>query len=295
MVKSKDFLINFSKLTRPLSNTKNIVIIAIAFYFANVEFHLLPILLGFFALSFVSSAIYGYNAVNDLNLDINNGNKKYYAEGVQFFGERKSLIIVSVLAVIGLVLGFYLGYYVFFALVALLITGFLYSSKYTRFKEKIAFDVLFGASLTFLFRFIASWYIFSNSAPSLLPILALVFGKTAGYPLYKGMDREYLLSQHITNTITSISLKALFIFSFFFATLTAFSVVLMFLNPLYFHINILGSVPFQVLFLIPFAIPPAVVICLQIVKKTKFKNPSLRFWGYIYMFLVTVIGYWIIK
>lgn len=286
---------NLFRLARPLSNIKNIAIIAVAFYFSNADFHLLPILLGFFSLSFISSAIYGYNAINDLHLDQKNENKKYYAQGVQFFGERKSFLIVLFLIIAGLIAGFFLGFYFFVSLIFLLLTGFFYSSKYFRFKEKIGLDILFGASLTFLLRFIASWFIFSKDFPSLLPMLALVFGKTAGYSLYKGMDREYLLSKHIKNTIASISLKSLFIFSFFFIALTIFSVILMFFNSIYFHIDVLGYLPIKALFLIPFMIPPIIVIFFQIKKKTKFSNPFLRFCGYIYMLLTTIIIYWVLS
>jgi 4-hydroxybenzoate polyprenyltransferase len=289
-----DFWTNFFRLTRPLSNVKNIAIIAVAFYFSNAEFHLLPIILGFFSMSFISSAIYGYNAINDLNLDKNNVNKKYYAQGVRFFGKRKSFVIVSSLIIAGLILGMFFGYYFLLVLILLLASGFLYSSKYTRFKEKIGLDVLFGASLTFLFRFIAAWFIFSNSCPFLLPMLALVFGKTAGYLLYKGIDREYLLAQNIKNTITSISLGSLLLFSFSFVAMTIFSIGLMFLNSVYFNIGILGSLPVKAITLIPLVVPPLVIIFLQIKRKTKFSNPFLRFCGYIYMLLVTIIIYWVL-
>jgi len=295
MARIKDSLTGLSRLVRPLSNIKNIVIVAVAFYFSGADFHLVSVLLGFFSLSFISSAIYGYNTINDLHLDQDNENKKYYAQGVQFFGERKSLTIVLFLTVMGLAVGIFLGYYFFIALIFLTASGFFYSSKYTRFKEKIVLDILFGASLTFLFRFIAAWFIFSNNFPALLPMLALVFGKTSGYLLYKGLDREYLLNKHIKNTITFISLKSLFIFSFSFAALTISSIVLMFFNSTYFHVDALGYLPVRALFLIPFIIPPTVVIFFQIKEKTKFSNPFLRFCGYMYMLWVTITIYWFLS
>jgi len=291
----RSFLINFLRLTRPLSNLKNFAIILIAFYFSGAKFNLWLFIWGVFSLSLISSAIYVYNTINDLPIDQNNENKKHYAEAVKFFGEKGSFVIVLFLIMTGLAIGYYLGRGLFVSLLALLTAGFLYSSKYARFKEKIVLDILFGASLTFLLRFIAAWFIFSNSFPYLLPISALVFGKTAGYILYKSMDREYLLSQQNKNTITSLSLKSLFIFSLFFLTLVFLSVVLMFLNPIYFHIDVLGSLPIQALFLIPFAIPPIIIIFFQIIRKTKFKNLSLRIWGYVYMLLVIIVSYWIIK
>lgn len=288
------FLINFLRITRPLSNIKNIAIITIAFYFSNTKFYFLPILLGFLSLSFISSAIYGYNAINDLHLDQNNENKKQYAEGVQFFGKRKSFVIILFLIIIGLTIGTFLGFYFFISLILLLLVSFFYSSKYTRFKEKIILDVLFGASLTFLLRFIAAWFVFDNSSPPLLPILALVFGKMGGYLLYKSLDREYLFKKRINNTITFLTLRSIFIFSFFFIMLMILSIVLMFLNSVYFHIDIFGSLPIRTLFLTPFIIPPIIIIFLQINKKIKFKNHFLRFCGYIYMLLTTIIIYWIL-
>ena len=295
MASIKDFLISFCKLTRPLSNFKNILIVALAFYFSGVKFDILPFILGVLSLSFICSAIYGYNTINDLYFDQNNVNKKHYIEGVRFFGEKRSFAIVLLLIIIGLGMGFLLGYYFLSALIILLVIGFLYSSKYTYFKKKIILDILFGASLTFLFRFIAAWFIFSKSFPVLLPMLSLVFGKTAGYTLYKSMDREHLLSCHIKNTITSLPLKSLFVFSLFFLALTFLSIALMLLNPIYFHINILGSLPIQALFLVPLAIPPIIIVFFQIFRKTKFKNSSLRFLGYIYMFLVIIFSYLVLR
>lgn len=285
---------NFFKLTRPLSNVKNVALILIAFYFSKSEFDLWLILRSLLSLSLVCSSFYTFNTISDLDSDKNNENKKHYLEAVRYFGQKKSFVIFIALLVAGLFIGYFINLYFFVFLLFLALTDFLYSFKYTRFKEKIILDILFGASFTFLLRFVAAWFIFSKGFPSLLPMLALVFGKTDRYSLYKGIDRERLLDQNIKNTITFFSLRSLFIFSFFFLILTIVSIILMFLNLIYFQIDILGSIPIQALFLIPFIVPPIIIIFFQIIKKTKFENSFLRFWGYIYMFLVLVITYWVL-
>ncbi|TSC94648.1 MAG: hypothetical protein CEN87_369 [Parcubacteria group bacterium Licking1014_1] len=155
-----DFLTNFFRLTRPLSNVKNIALVLLAFYLSGQEFDLIKFILGIFSLSFICSAIYAYNALYDLKFDEQNKNKQHYWQAVRYFGDKYVIIIALFLVVLGFFLGFYFNFYFLISLLALLITGFLYSSKCTRFKEKILLDVLFGAVFAYLLRFTAAWLIF---------------------------------------------------------------------------------------------------------------------------------------
>lgn len=276
-----NFLINLFRLTRPLSNVKNIALVLLAFYLSGQEFNLNKFILGIFSLSFACSAIYAYNAICDLEYDKNNKNKQHYSQAVYYFGEKYALIVILFLAAIGIFIGFYFNIYFLISLLALLITSFFYSSKYTRFKEKAGLDVLFGAALPFAFRFLAGWFVFSGSDPGLTPsfwlvILALVFAKTGGYLLYKEADRTYLEKLNIKNSITLLKKWTVILLSalcWVLAIASSFAVL-----------------PVKFLFLIIFAIPPLVVIYLSVLGIIKTEIKHLRIWGFIYWILVIIIA-----
>lgn len=285
-----DFLINFLRLTRPLSNVKNIVLVLLALYFSGQEFDFIRFILGIFSLSFICSAIYAYNALCDLKFDEQNKNKQHYSQAVYYFGDKYVLAIALILAVLGFSLGFYFNFYFLISLLTLLIIGFLYSSKYTRFKEKFILDILFGASFTFFARFMASWFIFSVSLPPLLPLVFLVSVKSGGYLLYKELDYPYLIKTNIKNSITILRKKTKIIISILLWIVSFFSFVFLCFNYKYFKVNILGYLPIRFLFLLLFAIPPLLLVYLSVLGKIKTKIKDLRTLGFIYWILVIIMA-----
>ncbi len=283
------FLLNFFRLTRPLSNVKNIAIVSLAFYLSGLKLNSALFVLGALSLSFIFSATYAYNTLCDINTDKKNENKKHYLKAVQYFGEKKSLLISAVLCGLGLVFGYFVNIYFFITLFFLLLVGFLYSSEYTRFKERVLLDVLFGASLTFLLRFVASWFIFEISFPPLLPMFALVFLKNGGYMLYKGYDRPHLIKSKIKNSITALPEKTTLIISacFFVASIVLF--ILMCLNSIYLRLGILGYLSIDFLALLILFIPPIIVQYLLFLNKIKIKPRYVRAAGLISLLLVIII------
>ena len=273
------------KLTRPLSNVKNIALIILAFYLSKAEFNFLEILSSFLSVSFVCSSFYIFNAIYDHNLDKNNENKKHYSWAVSYFGREKSFILFIILLISGLVIGFFINVYFLSFLVLLAITDFLYSSEYVRLKEKFILDILFGAFFTFLFRFCAFWYVFSHSFPPLLILLALVLGKSAGYLLYKELDHKYLLANGVKNSITILNKKTKIIVSGFLWFLALLSFVFLCIN-YYFKIGILGSLPPNFLLLVPFFFPPILIIYLLALGNIKTHTRVLRMWGFIYCLFI---------
>ena len=281
-----DLLLNLARLTRPLSSVKNIAVVSLALYLSSSQLNLGLFILGVFSLSLTFSATYAYNSVCDMAADEENENKKRYFYSVQYFGKNKALAIAVVLAIIALVVGFLINIYFFASLIVLLIISFLYSSPYTRFKEKIIVDVVFGASLTFLFRFVAAWLIFENSFPPLLPMFALVFVKNGGYMLYKGYDKPFLIKRGVKNTTTLLSQKTTLIISAVFFILSILFFLLLCLNSIYSNIDILGSLPISFLWLLPFFIPPIIVSYLLFLKKIKISSRRLRVAGFILLLLL---------
>ncbi len=198
-------------------------------------------------------------------------------------------LIILFLIIFGLIAGLAINIYFVFSLVALLIVNFLYSSKYTRFKEKIILDIFSGGALSFLLRFVAGWFIFKISFPPILALLSLFSAKTAGYLLYKELDRGALNILNIKNSITAISKKTIIIISTVLFSLAIFSFVLMCLNQRYFQLNYLGILPFRFLILLPFAILPIIVIYLSVFKKINTKVLELRVLGFIFLLLLIII------
>jgi|GEM_PF-3295930 len=280
-----EFFVNLSRLTRPLSNVKNLAIIALAFFLSGAEFDLADVLIGFFSLSLVCSAVYGFNTLCDLKCDKDNKNKEHYTKAVTYFGKGVIYIILAALVIAGLLLGYYVDAYFVGGLLLLLIVGFLYSSPYTRFKEKILLDVIFGAILTYPLRFFAAWFIFELSFPPLLPIMGLAFAKAGGYMMYKELDRPFFVLQKIKNSITALSKSANILLSSLFWLLAVAAFVLMCLGSRYFRSELWGYLPFRFLSLLPLIIPAIIVTYFKALDRLTMSNNHLRVAGFAYFVL----------
>lgn len=277
---------NFLRLTRPLSNVKNIALIFIAFYIARPEVNASEIVLGFLSISFICSAFYAFNTLSDYNFDKKNENKKHYLQAVEYFGKKNCFLIFIFLLSFGLIFAIFINGYFLLAVSLLALTDYLYSSKYIRFKEKFVLDVLFGAVFTFLFRFLAFWYIFSFSSPPLLVLAALVSGKSAGYLLYKEVDRPFLSAQNVKNSITLFKKYTIIFISILLWIVCLISIVLLCIDGRY--------LPFKFLILLPFALPPLAMIYLSVLDKIKTKIKFLRTFGFVYWFFVIIIAIFLI-
>ena len=282
------FWANFFRLTRPLSNIKNIALILVAFYFSKSEFNSQLFFWSLISLSLVCSAFYVFNTISDFDSDKNNENKKHYLEAVRYFGRKKSFVIFFALLIAGLFIGYFINFYFVIFLLFLALTNFLYSFKFARFKEKFILDVLFGASLTFLLRFLAFWFVFSSFFPPLLVLSGLVFAKSAGYFLYKSLDYPYLLNKNIKNSVTILTEKTKIIISILLWALAFISYAALCFN-YYLNITLLGALPPRFLLLTIFAIIPLIVIYLSFFNVIKTEVKKLRMFGYIYWLAVMVI------
>jgi len=284
--KAFNFLKNLARLARPLSNVKNIALIFLAFYISKSEPDFLKIIFGFVSVSLVCSAFYVFNTLSDYDFDKNNENKKHYLEAVAYFGKKNCFLIFIFLLVFGFVFATFINSYFLFAVFLLALTDYLYSSKHARFKERVILDVLFGAVFTFLFRFLAFWHIFSFSFPPLLIILALVSGKSAGYLLYKEVDRPFLSAQNAKNSITILKKPAVIFSATLFWAVCLASIILSCLEARY--------LPVKILILLPFALPPLAVIYLSALGKIKTKIKLLRMFGFIYWFFTIITAIFLI-
>lgn len=275
-----NFLLNLFRLARPLSNVKNIALIILAMYISKTSFSLPIFLWVLFSASLVCSAFYVFNTLSDADIDRNNENKKHYLEALKYFGEDKAFIIFIVFLSLGLLIGYFINLYFFICLLLLALANFLYSSKYTRFKERIILDVIFGASLTFFFRFLAFWFAFTLSFPPVLVLAGLIFAKSGGYFLYKSLDATYLSARGIKNSVTVLNLKGRGIFSavLFAAAFICFEIICL-----------SGILPMKLSPFILFIIPPIIIAYLSYFGKIKTSVKKLRVAGYIYWIIVLII------
>jgi len=290
-----EFWINFSRLTRPLSNVKNIAIISLAFYLSQTPLNWSLFVLGSLSLSLIFSAIYAYNSACDADVDKYNNNKRHYLSAVAYFSKKKTLAIVGILFLFGVILAVFINVRFFYTAIALAVSGFFYSSRYFRFKEKPVLDVVFGATLTILLRFVAAWFIFSMSFPPLLPMFALVFLKNGGYMLYKCYDRPFLIRAGIKNSITLLKQKTILVLSLVFFVCSIGLFILMCLNSLYLKAVVLGALPVSFLFLLIFFIPPIVIQYLLVLEIVKINPRYFRTAGFISMFIIIAFVFLISK
>lgn len=280
------FFKNFFRLARPLSNVKNIALIFLAFYVSEAELNVFKIILGFISVSLVCSAFYAFNTLSDYDFDKKNENKKHYLEAVEYFGKNNCFLIFIFLLASGIISAIFINIYFLSALLLLTLTDFLYSSKQIRFKEKFILDILFGAVFTFLFRFLAFWHIFSLSFPPLLVLAVLISGKSAGYLLYKEIDRPFLSAQNVKNSITFSRKSTIIFISVLLWIICLISIVLLCFGGRY--------LPVKFLFLLPFALPPLAMIYLSALSKAKTKIKFLRTLGFIYWILIIIAAWFLI-
>lgn len=258
------------------SAVKNVVIVIIAAFFAFALTDVQHIVLASFSLTCVTSAMYAYNALTDVRIDMRNVNKQHRASAVRRLPERFIRTLTSVLALIGISLGF--TFSMESGLFHMLLAGelFLYSFPLTRFKEKPVLDIIFGAVLSFGLRYFAAWYALSGDFPPLWPVSALVLAKCGGFMLYKELDRDALTAQGIQSTITLLS-------PILTTTLALLSLA-----------SAIGVTVFMMPALaafLPLAVPPLSVVLTQRFGMTHFRHRTLRFAGLAYFFAISLLAW----
>ncbi len=280
-----EFLANFSRLARPLSSTKNILLAFLALFLSGAQTSWPRVIISILSVSLVFSANYAFNTLSDFEEDRKSKNKQHYSKAIDFFGERKVILIFWFLAALGILSGLLINYIFVFCLALILAAGYLYSSRVTRFKEKAILDILISGVITISLRFAAFWFVFRHSLPPVTPILALISAKSGGYILYKEFDREFFPESN-KNTIARLSKKLI----------VAASALLFFLAILFFIIMCFtGEIPFGLIFLVPLAIPPVSAVYLKVFNKIDIKDKNLRTIGFVYALLVLFLAYIIIK
>ncbi|MBI1866603.1 MAG: hypothetical protein HYS02_02440 [Candidatus Staskawiczbacteria bacterium] len=115
--------------------------------------------------------------------------------------------------------------------------------------------------------------------PPLSAVMFLISAKSAGYMLYKEVDRASLLSLKIKNSITVVSKKTIVIISALLWLVSFSSFIFLCLEK--------GLI--KLLNFVPFAIPPLTVIYLLTLNKVKTQIRYLRVIGFCYWILAIII------
>lgn len=268
-------------VARVMSNTKNLALVVLALYLSGEHPTLHRIFLVLLSLSAVSSAMYVYNSLTDAALDARNANKRAYAAAINILGPTKSLWLITALLAVGVLTAAIIGSSFALLTIALACVMFLYSVPGLRVKERLGFDVIFGAALTYPLRFAAAWVAFSESFPPLLPLLILPCVKIGGYMLYKGFDRADLIAQGTRNTITFLTRRSLVIVATTCFFLAGLGTLLMIANERW-HIAGFGTLSLGVLWIIPAVLPPFAVAVLRALNILSWPVSTLRRIGYLY-------------
>lgn len=260
------------------SGVKNVVIVVIAAYFAGAETHTAAIILVSFSLTCITSAMYAYNALTDVKIDAKNPNKQHRSRAARTLPESTVHALIFILITTGALLSVTLSILSALAHVLLATELFLYSSPLTRFKERPLLDVVFGAVLSFSFRYFGAWYALSTGAPPLWPLAALVLAKCGGFMLYKELDRKTLEGASVQNSITLLPPAAT-------TTLALISVaaavaVVQFAAP--------GLASF-----LPLAAPPLAIILAQRFRVITVRQCFLRSAGLLYFLTIAAILWYI--
>lgn len=258
------------------SGVKNFVIVIIAALFAGTETRIAAIILVSLSLTCITSAMYAYNALTDVHIDAKNPNKQHRAVAAKALPDRFVRFLIVILIIVGVCVSFLFSARSGLAHALLAGELFLYSSPLTRFKERPLLDIVFGAVLSFSFRYFGAWYALSAGTPPLWPLAALISAKCGGFMLYKELDRATLEAQGIRSSITLLSPTM--------TTSLAFLFIIIALG------TTLFAIP-EVSVFLPLAVLPLAVVLTQRFCVTHFHHRALRSAGLIYFFAISLFAW----
>ena len=200
-------------------------------------------LLGFLIMGvFLWGGFYTLNDLTDIKLDVYDKEKKNRAIASGMVSPKRGFIFAYALIIIALMAGFFVNRFFFYMLVVLTINHLAYTLEPIRLKKRIFFDVFSGAFMTPVFRFLAGWFLFTDSFEiPILMIIALSFLKVGGYMFYKLRNRDIEIKFKHRNTFTLLSEKSIKIISVGYSILGLVSFILM---------PLIGTLPLRFLWLI---------------------------------------------
>ncbi len=151
-------ILNFIRIKQWYKNIIIFIPLVFSFEFFIVE-KLFIVIVGFIAISFVSSACYVRNDIKDLEQDKLHPSKKNRALASGLFEKKQALIIFISLLVIGFGIGFLLD----FIFSILLLILFVNTEIYSRWTKKIIFVDAFAIGINFILRALAGIILLQTS------------------------------------------------------------------------------------------------------------------------------------
>ena len=287
----KTGLTTLATLTRPLSSVKNAAVILLAYYLVGQPDGMRAPLLCFLALSLTCAGGYAYNTLTDRELDRKNQSKEHFAAATTLFGARATLTVSLLCVLAGALIAASLNIHVLAAVLLLALANFLYSWPRTRFKDHFLLDIIFGATLTLPLRFVAAWFLYSFTFPSLGVLVVLAAAKSGGYMLYKLLDVETYRSAGVHNSITRYRYTTVLHAGFALIILALAITLVLCLNSVFLILPVLGSAPFEILWLMPATLPTLIILYCRLAGVTRTPVKTLRRLGLLYGLAVIAAYY----
>ena len=160
---------------------------------------------------------------------------------------RDGSIFALILISISLIAGYSINRLFFYSMVFMIANMAFYSLKPFRLKEKAFFDVLSAGIIAPSLRFIAGWFLFTDSFTiPVLMIVAVCASQSAGYLLYKFKNKKIEIKTNVKTTIVFLSEKSLKYISRSLFSIGILSAALLPINSIIFeNLNFLGVLPFR--------------------------------------------------
>ena len=166
---------DYIKIARPDHWIKNMFIvpgIVIALLLTKEPIKILPIIIGFLATCFISSANYVINEWLDAEFDKYHPTKKSRPVVTGNMKFKFIMIEYAILAILGLALSLLINKYFLYVEIWLLVMGVLYNVKPIRTKDVIFLDVI-SESVNNMIRLLLGWFAVTASS---LPPVSVLFG-----------------------------------------------------------------------------------------------------------------------
>ncbi|MCX6803886.1 MAG: UbiA prenyltransferase family protein [Candidatus Diapherotrites archaeon] len=257
----------FLELMRPLEWDKTIfamiIALLIVFYVYSAAVSLGVFFAGVVSVILLWSGLYTLNDYTDRECDALHKSKYVRPIPSKRVSPSEALLFSIGLVFISLLIAFFLGNALFFGcLIVMFLNQLAYTLKPLRLKERKVFDIISGAFINPIFRYLAGFFLFVSFARvesmgfAILPVLFILGIQVGSYLTYRFSSREHDEKMKMKSTVMEINQRQAKFFSRVLLCIAAFSMIGMFLNYGTFKLASLGFVPFEYIL----AIVPGIVL-----------------------------------
>ncbi|MFC1801694.1 UbiA family prenyltransferase [Nanoarchaeota archaeon] len=241
-------------------------------------------------------ALYTLNDFSDIKVDRLDSEKKNRAFASGMISPTQGLILAFLLILIALISGFFINKIFFYILLLMLVNQIVYSFKPTRLKKVAFFDVFSAVFVSSGSKFLAGWFLFTNSFNiPWLPLIGILAVQSGGFLLYK-LRYNKTIDMKLGNktTVAVLPERLIKILAKTFFVIGFLSFVFLPLNSVMFEgLNFLGVLPLKFLWLIILGLVLG-VFYWRLFKKKKgvFKVQTQLYLSYFILAILFLITYY---